>query len=308
MGSKRASTLLLSSRRILVGLLVMAIACEDDGADVCPQVASLVGGERTRAGSWQNVLWHDGGCSALLLSESVAVFAAHCGMPSRLVQGNALEVHINEDAGTLVTIDTAGARSLNVATCESQPEGEDLAFCILEDRIRDTPIVPAMLPCEREAVVPGQSATLVGFGFGDALDPDPGIRRAGQAEIKVAHNSLIIGDSAHGTCFGDSGGPAFVQLSSAATPETVWRALGILSSGRSDSCGGGTYVDLTRHLPWLEAASGHDLTPCGTPEGAWQPGPDCVAPPLDELGEALAVEPRRIRTCSAGAMPTSDCL
>lgn len=232
----------------------------------------------------------------MLLSESVVVFSAHCGHPQRFVQGNEIELALDVDAGTLATVRVGDGRLLEVAECKDHPDGEDLAYCMLKEPVLGVPIVPALLPCERTEVRAGEIATLVGFGFGDAEDPEPGIRRVSNATIRVAEHAIIIGDAETGSCRGDSGGPAFVQLKSTAG-DPIWRTLGVLSFGQQGQCGGGDYVDLTPLLPWLESSSGYDLTPCGTAEGDFSTGPSCVAPNLDAMGEPLSGVQERITTC-----------
>jgi len=58
--------------------------------------------------------------------------------------------------------------------------------------------------------------------------------------------------------FGDSGGPAFVQLA-----DKSWRVFGIDSEGTGKSCGAGDLMGVMhKAVSWIEQQSGVDITPC----------------------------------------------
>ncbi len=119
-------------------------------------------------------------------------------------------------------------------------------------------------------------ASVVAVGFGEADDAlGWGPKRAVTMNVNsIAGGEAFIGGGGKDTCYGDSGGPVFIQLS-----DQSWRVFGITSYG--EYCGGGGYYSMMHTaLDWLEQASGVDLTPCYD-QGQWSPGPDCGGFPLD---------------------------
>jgi MYXO-CTERM domain-containing protein len=72
-------------------------------------------------------------------------------------------------------------------------------------------------------------------------------------------------------CYGDSGGPAFVNM-----PDGTWRVFGIDSAGVAQSCDAGDYMALMSDaVPWIEEQSHIDVTPCHDADGTWNPSAAC---------------------------------
>lgn len=287
------------------GFVVLLLSCASPVHDAARLEANLVGGSRTSATAWPNVVWLERGCTATLIHERVALFAAHCTYPTRFFIGNTFDSEIDVDAGTAILVSPDEHPSIAVNRCESHPEGLDLAYCVLDEPV-DVPVVPLMSSCERDAVTVGQPATLVGFGFGDGDDPAFGIKRSGETTVRTIGTSFIVGDEEVGTCRGDSGGPAFVRFGPD-EEHASWRVLGVLSAGRAGTCGPGHYTDVSAATRWLETASGHDLTPCTSSDGAWAPGAMCVAPQLDSMGEPSDGPVAYTETCGPAFSPSPDC-
>src|SRR5439155_7815297 len=83
--------------------------------------------------------------------------------------------------------------------------------------------------------------------------------------------SVQVGGMGKAPCFGDSGGPAFVQLA-----DGSWRVFGIDSSGLSGDCRDGDRMALIHPaVPWIEKTSGIDITPCHDADGTWHPSRWC---------------------------------
>jgi hypothetical protein len=176
-----------------------------------------------------------------------------------------------------------GLRGEDVAVehCEYYPganlHGSDIAFCRLQRELRDVPLVPPLMGCELQYMVPGASVTAVGYG----LDQDTGefgVQRAATSTVVSITNETAVEGNGTGTCPGDSGGPLFVQVPDGDGLD--WRVAGILSSGPPGPCGPSPfyYANLWQFVPWLEETSGLDLTPCTDAAGEWATTPRCSEP------------------------------
>ncbi len=229
-------------------------------------------------------------CTGTLIHPQVVLFAAHCmDSASWATPGT---IMFGEDVAEPV-------RPIPVERCEIHPDwdngGIDLAVCKLPVAVHHVPIAPLLMGCEVDALQPGTTVTIVGFGAAIAIqDPEgevatqgAGLKRFTQqtvTDVLPQFNDVVMIGPNTGGCFGDSGGPAFVQLS-----DGTWRVFGAASTLHPDSvpgpdgeiCGFGTVYEIAyNHLDWLESFSGVDLTPCHDADGTWHPDQNCGGFPL----------------------------
>ena len=232
------------------------------------QRAPIVGGELMPECAWPTAVALMLGrrlCSGTLVHPDIVVYAAHCGI-------DVDAVYFGENINT--------ARAVAVDACFSYPgsnifNGTDFAYCRLAESVNDVPIVPILMGCEAAVLTQGRAVTLVGFGRDD--EAALGAKHATVARMLAPEGlKAILGGDGLDSCYGDSGGPAFVKLDDGA-----WRVFGLTSYGRSQACGPGGFYALLQHgVPWIEAHSGVDITPCFAADGAWRPNADCGQFPL----------------------------
>ncbi len=256
-------------------------ASVDPGAPV-----PIVGGQEADVCAWPSavaVLEDDETpvmCSGSLIHPQVVLTAAHCIIPERPI----VALGFGESGQVF------GVPQFTVAPIECVPhpnyalaQTNDIAYCLLAEAVEDVPIVPLLAGCEVEELQPGVEVTIVGFGatYG-TYDPDTktistmgvGAKRwitqtVDAIDLDIGEVAMVGGDGSQSACFGDSGGPALIELS-----DGTWRVFGAGSHlydpgglpppmEEGNVCGTGvTYGYAALVIDWLESETGFDLTPC----------------------------------------------
>ncbi len=232
----------------------------------------IVGGVETPACAWPTAAAFSSGslCTATLIHPKVITLAKHC------LAGNGGSVAFTD------ALSGGIPRTVSADHCISPPDGADFAVCVLAQEIDDVPVIPVLFGCETDILKPGQEVALVGFGEIDAGTPNPnGHKRwvtANVDSISSDRKTITIGDPTHTTCFGDSGGPAFVKLA-----DGTWRVFGALSGANPPACASpASYIFTPTYVPWIEQQTGIDVTPCfNGATGVWEGGPTCQGFPMN---------------------------
>lgn len=241
------------------------------------------------SGGW----YHEFMCSGTLVHPQIVVYASHCGASINSIMFGE-------------SVDTP-ARTVVPEHCEVYPErdiydGTDWAYCKLAKPINDIPVTPILMGCEQEVLQEGKTVYLVGFGEDD--EGNAGVKRQAVAvQHQVEGGKAWIGGDGKDECFGDSGSSAYVQLtpgSPGMLGDNTWRVYSITSytpASAGAACGAGTFHSLIPNaVPWIEEASGIDITPCHRADGTWDPGPECTDFPMDPAGQGGEWE----NSCQAG--------
>ncbi len=246
--------------------------------------APVVGGAPVPRGRWPDaaaVLLQRGICSGTLVARDVVLTAGHC------IAGGPVEV-------VLDSVDHArpGGERIRVAWALAYPDWwsrYDAGVVVLE---RPATVKPRRIVARctaREELLPGRSVTLAGFGLvgpGGTRqttrlhDAAMSITDASCTEEPACQPSIapdgefMAGGRGTDACFGDSGGPVYVDT--AAGPALI----GLVSRGLSlpgAPCGGGSvHVRADRVAAWIERVTGRRLarTSCQGRADAPHPEPE----------------------------------
>lgn len=245
----------------------------------------VVNGAPSETCAWPTTV-NVGGCTGTLVHPKLVIYAAHCGRRARAIQFGEKKPF---------------ARSVKVDYCKTYPGGgqpekggdhKDYAFCVLAEEVTDVPITPILYGCETEAIKVGVEAVVAGFGATLHGKRDNGIQREVVTtidRIDEEAGKVSVGGAGEGkgkgSCFGDSGGPLFIQLPKSLDPEQGWRVFGVTSYGDAEpQCDGQAWYGMmhdSQAVPWIEKESGIDITPCFDVDGTWNPTEGCGRFPLD---------------------------
>lgn len=241
-----------------------------------------------------DIIWDMGNqgfseCSGSLLAPNMVLTAHHC--VAEIVNGSA-----GVDCATTSFASPAAASSFLVSTKEflsmnaadyhqvkevvltpaagkSKICGVDQAILILSDNIAPAEAVP-LIPRVDVPLTAGEKYTAIGFGITSDSANDSGTRRrldnltvdcVGAACASIAGDQIStehewLGD--HGTCEGDSGGPALDSLN---------RVAGVTSRGGAN-CTTPIYGDVQSWADWIKQTAQHAAQVGGYDVPSWANG------------------------------------
>jgi len=259
--------------RYLASLLaVSAIASADprpSTGGVVPQggeSSSVVGGTTAPLGKWPDavaVLGPNGSCTGTLVAPDVVVTAGHCS-----------EIHPSQVIANTIDF-TQGGEHVGVKSTTAYPDWQhsyDISVVVLDQPI--TNITPRQLgtSCTFDHFARAMDVHLVGFGLtaadgtgdnthlNEAMAPvvDPTCMGPYGCNKAIAPGGeFVAGGDGTDSCFGDSGGPVYLD-----TPRGVI-AIGAVSRGvnaSSTPCGGGgIYVRTDKVIDWIEQTTGREI-------------------------------------------------
>jgi MYXO-CTERM domain-containing protein len=268
-----------------------------------PHPAEIAGGQTVEPCGWPSVVLLRGNgylCSGNLIHPEIVATAAHC----LEVMADDTKVYFGNTANT-------AQEKVAVDFCTSSPEfvsngdgtiafdqvGNDWGFCKLSAPITDVEPIPPLYGCEMDLLQPGAEITRVGFGK-ETLATNQFFKRWVETTIVSVPftgvngwaTQLSEGGGGEGTCPGDSGGPSFIRIPESAGGDGSWRMVAIQSTqpvedaeGNPIECGtepNNTAV-FAQGVELVESESGIDVSPCFSPDGAWDPDFHCQGFPLE---------------------------
>jgi hypothetical protein len=269
-------------KRVGIGLvLLMSPASAFANAPEEPQ-PRINGGADAAPCQWPTtVLLTSNGslCSGVLIHPELVVSAAHCVDPDSPPH----DVKFGE-------LSHEPQRKVQIDYCQRSPNydgivgGTDIAFCRLVEPVEFVPATPVVYGCETVIIDLGNKAMIAGYGKPEEGEP-AGTKRFTETLIvqQYSETAVMIGQNGDAACSGDSGSPAYIQY-----PDGSWHVIGVLSGGWGD-CGNyaRVYVRIHPWIPWMETATGLDLTPCHDRDGTWNPTDRCGRFAIDPMQDQV---------------------
>jgi secreted trypsin-like serine protease len=242
-----------------------------------PAESDVVGGSTVPRGRWPDVvavLGRDGMCSGTLVAQDVVLTAGHC-----------VEIHPYEVIVDTIDYASPGGEHIPVSWARAYPNWEqryDVAVVMLSRSATTAKPRIVTSACTTRALVDiGTEVQIAGFGLATATAVDNNTRLR-QATVPIIdptcmldpacnpaiapHGEFMAGGHGVDSCFGDSGGPVYLD-----TKDGHGHALvGVVSRGLAlpaAPCGnGGVYVRVDKVISWIQSVTGRTLarTRCAT--------------------------------------------
>lgn len=296
-------------KRLSLALGALAVpACVAAPVDTDSRSQAIIGGQTTTTATFKTAVALENApgqwfCTGTLIDKDWVLTAAHC-MENETV-GN-LNIRLDDDNIN----DTTGGIVVAVSEIHANPSfnfqdwDNDIALLKLATSVTDR----APTPISRDPVAFATSVTEVGYGDADnngggagrlrklvtptvdcAMANDPGITNA----------NLLCFNASDGTasCYGDSGGPAFVTVGGAL------QVAGITSGGTGNDCtqGWDLYTSVNGELAFIDQIMLGTPPPNPDPDPDPNQDPDPMNPdPMNPQDDNSMTDPGDDGGCAAG--------
>lgn len=237
-------------------------ACDYIGNDM-GQTTYIVGGEQSREFAATGSLSIAGFlCTATLVAPDVVLTAAHCVFgrtAAEVTFGIGMSANSSAIFRQVASITVhPDYIPFDVNNQASFVNGKDLAILRLVEAINE--IQPASLFLGDVSAFANQTLRLVGYGATEVISTPlelqavgSGVRRSATVVLDgLQGETLFYNFMGMGSCNGDSGGPAFVELTSG-----NWQQVGVTSFGDTRCSSRGFYQRLDLHADWIRSVAGN---------------------------------------------------
>ena len=250
-----------------VALAVLSLLGTASTVNAGPVNAPVLGGSMVPPGKWPDavaILGPDGSCTGTLIAPDVVLTAGHCtGINPTEVVANT--TNYNGSGGQRIAIES-------ITAYPNFREKFDVAVIVLVSPV--TGVTPRSVGghCTMTGFGDETMVHLVGFGQTDTTGGgvNTSLREAmapvldatcsggnGCRDAALPQGEFVAGGSGGDSCFGDSGGPVYLDTSRG--PVLV----AAVSRGLDDSAtpcgGGGIYVRTDKVLAWIEQTTGRAI-------------------------------------------------
>lgn len=242
-----------------LALALATLGCGAEGLELGARRHAIVNGQpysgHPSVGELQ--IGMSGLCTATLVGKRTVLTAAHC---------------IESGASHTFLVGGGSYKAASVHRHPSYNSGSlqaDIALVLLS---QEPPVAPT--PIATVAPAPGLKVTLVGYGVTSENGSDSGTKRIATTTIsQVTSTQLIWTANPGGTCYGDSGGPAFATLNGQEVQ------VGVTSSG-DPPCGTTDYdTRVDAYASWISQTASGDVNKGGTAPPPPPPAPSDTTPP-----------------------------
>jgi hypothetical protein len=245
-------------RTSAVLVLVLAVGCGAEPELVQVGRQAIVNGQPYGGHPSVGELYQTKGyCTATLIGKKTVLTAAHC-----LTPGSDFAFRAGGVSYKAVSVHPHPSYAAN-------SNSFDIGVMLLA---QEPPI--ASIPIATSAPSVGQKVTLVGFGVTGETANDHGTKRIATTTItKVTSMHVIWMANPGGTCYGDSGGPAFATINGQEVQ------VGVTESG-DPPCGTKDFdTRVDTFASWISQTAGGDVNLGGAPPTPPPPPPADTTPP-----------------------------
>ena len=246
---------------------MLSLLTAASAASAGPVNAPVVGGSIVPPGKWPDavaILGPDGSCTGTLIAPDVVLTAGHC-----------TGINPTEIVANTTNYNGSGGQRVAIASITAYPnyqEKFDVAVVVLVSPVIG--VVPRAVGghCTMSGFADETMVHLVGFGLTDTSGTggNTALRETmapvldatcsggnGCRDAVAPQGEFVAGGSGGDSCFGDSGGPVYLDTSRG--PVLV----AAVSRGLDDSAtpcgGGGIYVRTDKVLAWIEQTTGREI-------------------------------------------------